>query len=75
MTTLTGKVLSTKMASTVTVQVTSSWTHRLYHKTITRSHKYLAHTDLKLQVGDQVMIKSVRPLSRRKHWQVQEKLT
>ena len=72
---LTGKVISTKMAKTVTVQVERKLRHGLYKKIIIRPKKYKAHVvDLDLKVGDSVQIESTRPISKDKHFRVVKKI-
>ena len=69
--TLTGRVVSDKMAKTVTVLVERRVTHPLYGKVITRSRKYHAHDENgEFHVGDLVTIQECRPLSRTKTWKV-----
>ena len=68
---LTGEVISTKMEKTVNVKVTRKIAHPLYHKRVKRFKNYLAHVEsVKPNDGDIVMISSIRPLSKRKRWQV-----
>ena len=70
---LTGTVVSDKMTKTVIVQVDHTARHRLYHKIIKRSKRYLAHDDrLEAKVGDFVRIVEARPMSRHKRWRVVE---
>ncbi len=70
---LIGTVVSDKMEKTVTVLVQSSTRHRLYHKIVRRSKRFLAHDDLLgAKEGDIVRILEARPLSRRKRWRVAE---
>jgi small subunit ribosomal protein S17 len=68
--TLTGRVISNKMAKTVTVLIERKVKHPLYGKYITRSTKYHAHTDDALAEGDLVEIKECRPISKTKTWTV-----
>jgi small subunit ribosomal protein S17 len=70
---LTGTVVSDKMDKTVIVVVETTARHRLYHKILRRSKRYLAHDDrLGAKVGDLVRIMETRPLSRHKRWRVAE---
>ena len=70
---LNGKVVSAKMQKTVVVQVDHTTRHRLYHKIMKRSKRYLAHDDhLEAKVGDKVRIMEMRPMSRLKRWRVAE---
>ena len=72
---LTGKVISTKMAKTVTVQVERKLRHGLYKKVIIRHKKYKAHVvDLDLKIGDSVQIEATRPISKDKHFRVVKKI-
>jgi small subunit ribosomal protein S17 len=68
--TLTGRVISNKMAKTVTVLIERKVKHPLYGKYITRSTKYHAHTEDALAEGDLVEIKECRPISKTKTWTV-----
>ncbi len=70
---MTGKVVSDKMDKTVVVVVESTTRHRLYHKILRRTKRYLAHDDrLDAKPGDLVRILETRPLSRNKRWRVTE---
>ncbi|OGK52324.1 30S ribosomal protein S17 [Candidatus Roizmanbacteria bacterium RIFCSPLOWO2_01_FULL_44_13] len=72
---LTGKVISTKMAKTVTVQVERKLRHGRYKKVIIRHKKYKAHVvDLDLKIGDSVQIEATRPISKDKHFRVVKKI-
>jgi small subunit ribosomal protein S17 len=66
--TLSGKVTSNSMDKTVTVLVERRLKHPLYGKYITRSKKYHAHVEEKLNIGDLVIIEECRPLSKTKNW-------
>jgi small subunit ribosomal protein S17 len=68
---LTGRVVSDRMAKTVTVLVQRRVTHPLYGKIVTRSKKYHAHDEAsECKEGDLVTIEECRPLSRTKTWRV-----
>jgi small subunit ribosomal protein S17 len=70
---LTGRVTSDKMDKTVVVKVERLKRHRLYGKVLKRTKKYMAHDEENAcRVGDLVCIVESRPLSRRKHWVVEE---
>jgi small subunit ribosomal protein S17 len=70
---ITGTVVSDKMAKTVIVQVATTTRHRLYKKILRRTKRYLAHDDhLGAKPGDTVRIVETRPLSRLKRWRVAE---
>ena len=70
---LTGTVVSDKMEKTVVVRVDHTMRHRLYHKIMKRSKRYLAHDDrLDAKLGDVVRIIEARPMSRHKRWRVAE---
>ena len=70
MKTLTGTVITNSMEKTVKVLVTRHWQHPFYKKNIKKSKKYLAHTDKKIKLGTEVIIKECRPISKNKKWQV-----
>jgi small subunit ribosomal protein S17 len=71
--TLTGHVVSTKMAKTIVVEVTRQKAHPLYQRVVSRERKFYAHDELETaHVGDVVRIVETRPLSRLKRWQLQE---
>ena len=70
---LVGEVTSTNMEKTVVVNVTRKVKHPMYKKFVKRYKKYLAHTaSVNPKNGDIVKIVSIRPLSKRKRWQVSE---
>ncbi len=70
-----GRVVSNKMDKTVVVAVDYVRRHRLYHKRITRTSKFMAHDEKNEgQIGDVVRIEETRPLSRHKNWIVREVL-
>lgn len=67
--TLTGKVISNKMQKTIVVSVERKTPHSKYRKFITRNTKVFAHDeDSKCNIGDIVIIKESRPLSKNKNW-------
>jgi len=68
-----GRVTSTKMDKTVVVAVEMVNQHRLYGRTVRRTRHFKAHdADNRCTVGDAVVIAESRPISRDKHWVVQE---
>ena len=70
---LTGEVVSTKMDKTAVVKVTRKVRHPLYKKYIKKYKKYFAHIgQIEPKMGDVVKISAIRPISRRKRWQVSE---
>jgi small subunit ribosomal protein S17 len=69
--TLTGRVVSDKMAKTVTVLVERRVKHPLYGKIVTRTKKYHAHDENgESHEGDIVEIEECRPMSKTKAWRV-----
>jgi small subunit ribosomal protein S17 len=69
--TLAGRVVSDKMAKTVTVLVERRVKHPLYGKFVTRTRKYHAHDENgDYHEGDLVEIEECRPLSKTKAWRV-----
>jgi len=69
--TLTGRVTSSKMNKTITVQVERQVQHPLYRKIIRRRTKLHAHDERnECGEGDMVMIEECRPLSKTKAWRL-----
>ena len=67
--TVVGKVVSNKMDKTIVVQIERKVKHPLYEKYLRRFTKLKAHDDKNAcNIGDVVMIKQSRPLSKTKHW-------
>ena len=70
---LVGEVISTKMDSTVNVMVTRQIPHPIYQKRVKRYKNYLAHVaSIIPNDGDIVKISAIRPISKRKRWQVSQ---
>ena len=66
---ITGQVVSNKMDKTIVVMGERKVKHPLYGKFIRRSTKYHAHDAAnECNIGDTVMIKECRPLSKTKSW-------
>ena len=66
---VTGQVVSNKMDKSIVVMGERKVRHPLYGKYIRRSTKYHAHDENnECNVGDTVMIKECRPLSKTKSW-------
>ncbi|GBU10247.1 30S ribosomal subunit protein S17 [Gammaproteobacteria bacterium] len=67
--TVTGRVVSDKMDKTITVYVERLIKHPMYGKYIRRSTKFHAHDETnQCKIGDTVVIKQSRPLSKTKSW-------
>ncbi len=72
---LKGIVSSDKMDKTVVVKVDTSKRHELYKKRFVVSKKYKAHDEYnQYKVGDYVLIRQVKPISKDKKWQVIRKI-
>ncbi len=70
---LVGKVVSSKNDKTITVLVETYKKHPLYSKRVKYSKKYAAHDEEnKAKVGDTVKIRSTRPLSKTKRYELVE---
>ena len=70
---LIGKVISTKMQNTVSVEVTRVIAHPIYKKRIKKHRKFLSHVaEVSPNVGDIVRITSTKPISKNKKWRVSE---
>lgn len=71
-----GIVVSTKMQKTIVIKVESRFPHPIYSKTIVKTKKYLVHDELEVcDIGDQVLVKECRPLSKRKRWKLDKILS
>jgi small subunit ribosomal protein S17 len=69
--TLTGRVVSDRMNKTVVVEVERQVLHAKYRKYINRRKSYKAHDELNAcKMGDVVVIRESRPLSKTKRWVV-----
>jgi small subunit ribosomal protein S17 len=69
--TLEGVVISNRMQKSVVVRVQRTVRHGLYQKTIRKSSKFMAHDEEnKCRVGDRVLIRETRPISKNKCWRV-----
>src|SRR5918912_4274011 len=68
-----GRVTSNKMDKTVVVQVELVTRHRLYGRTLRRTRHFKAHDETnQCEIGDTVVIAESRPISKDKHWVVQD---
>jgi small subunit ribosomal protein S17 len=68
-----GVVVSDNMDKTVLVQVDRVVKHHKYHKHVRRRSRYMAHDgNNACKIGDRVLIRETRPLSKLKRWQVSE---
>ena len=69
--TIEGRVVSNKMAKTVTVLLERQVQHPLYGKIVRRSTKVHAHDEKgECKEGDLVQIAECRPMSKTKNWRV-----
>jgi small subunit ribosomal protein S17 len=66
-----GVVISNKMQKTVVVKVESRYPHPIYSKTMIKTKKYLAHDEMgQCNIGDKVLVRECRPLSKKKCWSI-----
>ena len=73
--TLIGTVVSDKMDKTVVVMVERLVKHPVYKKYIRRRKRFAAHDETNVcSVGDTVLIRQSRPISKHKHWRVSKVL-
>ena len=71
--TQTGIVVSDKMDKTVVVRVDRLVRHHTYKKYVRRRANYTAHDENNVcRLGDRVMLRETRPLSKTKRWRVSE---
>jgi small subunit ribosomal protein S17 len=68
-----GKVIANKMSKTIVVRVERRFPHPEYKKVITAFSKFYAHDEKgEAKVGDLVLIRETRPLSKLKRWRLTE---
>ena len=68
---LQGTVVSDKNNKTVIVSVERRVMHPVYKKIIRRSKRFSAHDEANTcKIGDMVLIRECRPLSKTKRWEV-----
>jgi len=73
--TLTGTVVSDRMMKTVVVEITRLKMHPKYKKQYKVSTRYKAHDEERqYHVGDRVVIRETRPISKDKKWIVESKV-
>ena len=66
-----GKVLKIIDSKTAKVECVEYKKHPIYAKYITSKRRYLVDTkDIEVKVGDEVLIISCKPVSKRKSWAV-----
>ena len=71
--TIIGKVISNKMHKTIVVQVEHKVKHAQYGKYVRRYSKMYVHDEAnQCHIGDLVLIKQSRPLSKMKRWMLVE---
>lgn len=66
----TGKVISTKMPKTATVEVERVVVHPVYLKRYKRNRKYHVHDELGVKVGQRVKFVEAKPISKSKKWRI-----
>jgi len=68
-----GRVTSNKMDKTIVVAVEMVTRHRLYGRTLRRTRSFKAHDEQnRCEIGDTVIIAESHPISKDKHWMLQE---
>ncbi|MCX8032015.1 MAG: 30S ribosomal protein S17 [Thermoleophilia bacterium] len=68
-----GVVVSDKMDKTIVVAVTTVKPHPRYQKVVRRTTRFKAHDERnEARVGDVVLIRECRPLSKEKRWRLIE---
>lgn len=71
--TFNGVVSSDRGNKTITVTVRTRKTHPIYKKQYTISKKFMAHDEKnEAKIGDQVIITETRPISARKHYNLEK---
>jgi small subunit ribosomal protein S17 len=68
-----GVVVSNRAAKTITVRIDTTRRHRRYEKIVRTSRKLHAHDERgEAGIGDTVIVRESRPLSRTKRWRLVE---
>jgi small subunit ribosomal protein S17 len=68
-----GIVVSNGMDKTIVVTVRRRIKHPRYHKFIASDKKYVVHDEAnECNVGDRVVIRETRPISKRKRWRLRD---
>ena len=68
-----GQVVSTKMQKTIVVEVEMRKAHAKYKRIVRSTKKFYAHDEQSsARMGDVVRIRETRPLSKLKHWSLEE---
>jgi len=64
-------VIKNKMDKTVVVEIKRMLKHPIYKKYLTEKKKYKAHDEKNAcQIGDKVLIRESKPISKEKRWAV-----
>lgn len=72
---LKGKVVSIAMDKTAVVEIQKLEKHRIYSKLMRKTTKYFAHDpDNSAEIGDEVQLTAIRPLSKMKRFEISRKL-
>jgi small subunit ribosomal protein S17 len=66
--TFTGVVVSDKMVNTIVVELSYTSRHPLYKKIVKKNKKIYSENNLKASVGNTVMVRETRPLSKLKRF-------
>ena len=68
---LKGRVISTAMDKTAVVEIVTLEKHRIYEKLMRKTSKFFAHdSDNSAQIGDEVQLVAIRPLSKKKRFEI-----
>ena len=68
---VTGQVVSDKMEKTIKVKIYRQVKHKKYGKVIRRTSFFTAHDENnEANIGDKVLIRETRPLSKTKRWKL-----
>jgi len=66
-----GKVIASKMAKTIVVSVERRFPHPRFKKVVTEYSRFYAHDEKgEAKIGDVVLIRETRPLSKLKRWRL-----
>jgi len=66
--TFTGVVVSDKMTNTIVVELSYTFRHPMYKKIVKKNKKIYSENNLTARLGDTVLVRETRPLSKLKRF-------
>jgi len=66
--TFTGVVVSDKMTNTIVIELSYTFRHPMYKKIVKKNKKIYSENNLTAKIGDTVLVRETRPLSKLKRF-------